>query len=193
MDQSKTNLIFVFPFRVLIPKDGQHLVLFPPRLNLWRFHIYPKFCPRALVESVLLRKVGGTPKWITIRVVWKVWVRFPRILLARLFHRQVIIHTTVAWVLFKPSKKCHCSKTCNFLSCFLYYFFSLFLSNFSLTLVLILAFLVKVEFFGFLCCCVLLWCFFDRLWVDKNSRKQGLTSREYFQGSLEIQLEKAQK
>ena len=130
-------------FRVLIPKSP---VLFPLRLNLWRFHIYPKFCPRALVESVLLRKVGGTPKWITIRVVWKVWVRFPRILLARLFHRQVIIHTTVTWVLFKPSKKCHCSKTCNFLSCFLYYFFSLFLSNFSLTLVLILAFLVKVEF-----------------------------------------------
>lgn len=89
--QSKTNLIFFFlSFRVLIPKCLQHLVLFPPRLNLWRFHIYPKFCPRALMGSVLLRKVGVTPKWITIRVVWKVWVRFPHILLARLFHRQVM-------------------------------------------------------------------------------------------------------
>ena len=113
MDQSKTNLIFVFPFRVLIPKDGQHLVLFPPRLNLWRFHIYPKFCPRALVESVLLRKVGGTPKWITIRVVWKVWVHFPHILLARLFHRQVIILSKVGAFL-DLRKSAHCSKTCNF-------------------------------------------------------------------------------
>ena len=113
MDQSKTNLIFVFPFRVLIPKDGQHLVLFPPRLNLWRFHIYPKFCPRALVESVLLRKVGGTPKWITIRVVWKVWVRSPRILLARLFHRQVINYNYTR-CFFELRKSAHCSKTCNF-------------------------------------------------------------------------------
>ena len=162
MDQSKTNLIFVFPFRVLIPKDGQHLVLFPPRLNLWRFHIYPKFCPRALVESVLLRKVGGTPKWITIRVVWKVWVHFPHILLARLFHRQVIILSKVGAFL-DLRKSAHCSKTCNFLSCLLYYFFSLFLSNFSLTLVLILAFLVKVEFFGFLCpVVVFFWPFMSR-------------------------------
>ena len=45
---------------------------------------------------------------------------------------------------FELRKRAHCSKTFNFLSCFLYY--SLFLSNFSLTLVLILAFLVKVEF-----------------------------------------------
>ena len=150
MDQSKTNLIFVFPFRVLIPKDGQHLVLFPPRLNLWRFHIYPKFCPRALVESVLLRKVGGTPKWITIRVVWKVWVRFPRILLARLYHRQVIILSTVG-AFSNWEKGPTVVKLLTFGLVFFTTFFSLFLSNFSLTLVLILAFLVKVEFWMVFC------------------------------------------
>ena len=73
-------------FRVLIPKSP---VLFPLRLNLWRFHIYPKFCPRAPTESVLPHKVEGMPKWKTIRVAWKVWVRFPRILLDRQFLRQV--------------------------------------------------------------------------------------------------------